>query len=172
MSDAGADRDLTLIIVRHSQAEDPAAFAATGAPDCERPLTPQGVKRMKRAARRMAEWLDGVDRILTSPCTRAEHTARILADELGRARVESFAELTPGAEPEALSRWLEGEVGSGCVVLVGHEPDLSHLIAWLCGAVSVEMKKGAACALHFDGPPAKGSGTLIWLLPQSLLRNL
>lgn len=167
-------RGLTLIVVRHAQAEDPETFAESGSPDCDRPLTAQGVKRMKRAARGLREVLDGVDRIFCSPCARAEHTARILAGELEHGTVERTEQLAPGAEPEALARWLDGLSAKGRVMLVGHEPDLSRLIAWLCagsGQSLVEMKKGAACAVRLDGPPARGRGTIVWLITQGQLRK-
>jgi phosphohistidine phosphatase len=175
MSDSGTMDDLTLILVRHAQAEDPDAFAVTGSPDCDRPLTSQGVKRMKRAARGLREVLDGVDRILTSPCARAEQTARIVAQALDHGSVERAAELAPGAEPDALTRWLAHMPPGATVMLVGHEPDLSRLVGWLCaggGASPVEMKKGAACALRFEGTPAKGKGTIVWLLSQGQLRKI
>jgi phosphohistidine phosphatase len=175
MSGEETPRDLTLILVRHSQAEDPGTFAGTGSPDCDRPLTSQGVKRMKRAARGMRELIDGVDRILTSPCTRAEQTARILARELDHGTVERAAELAPGGDPAELTQWLAHTLSGGVVMLVGHEPDLSRLIAWLCAdsATSlVEIKKGAACAVYFAGTPGKGRGTILWLMPQAQLRKL
>jgi phosphohistidine phosphatase len=166
---------LTLVIVRHSQAEDPVRFARTGAPDCERPLTAQGVKRMNRAAKGLRQLLGSVDRVLSSPCARAEHTARILARALDDANVEKADPLAPGADPAVLTDWLAGELPAGVAVLVGHEPDLSRLVSFLCAGRKtplVEMKKGAACAVRFDGLPAKGQGTILWLMNQAQLRKL
>lgn len=175
MSDNDNIPGLTLIVVRHSQAEDAVRFAETGRPDCERPLTEQGVKRMTRAAKGLRKLLGGVDRVLTSPCERAEHTARILARALDDGAVEALEVLAPGAEPEAVAQALTGASVHGVVLMVGHEPDLSRLIAWLCTGRKtpmVEMKKGAACALHFDGAVDKGRGTILWLMNQAQLRKL
>ncbi|ACL73546.1 putative phosphohistidine phosphatase, SixA [Thioalkalivibrio sulfidiphilus HL-EbGr7] len=166
---------LTLIIVRHSQAEDAERFAQTGRPDCERPLTEQGIKRMNRAAKGLRKLLGGADRVLTSPCARAEHTARILARALDDGAVESIEVLAPGAEPETVAQALTDASVQGVVLLVGHEPDLSRLIAWLCTGRKtpmVDMKKGAACAVHFDAAVDKGRGTILWLMTQAQLRKL
>lgn len=166
---------LTLIIVRHSQAEDPEVFARTGLPDCERPLTSQGVKRMKRAGEGLGRIVDRVDRIFSSPCSRAEHTARIVARTLGHASVETTQALAPGASPEAVTRWMNDAGAQGVVMLVGHEPDLSRLVSWLCAdrmEPLVEMKKGAVCAVHFEAKPARGTGVILWLMNQGQLRKL
>jgi len=162
---------LTLILVRHSQAED----AAPGVPDCERALTDQGIKRMNQAAKGLRKLLGSVDAIITSPCTRAHGTARILSRALDRAPVEVLPLLSPGVAPEDLVQWLATQPGQGVRMLVGHEPDLSRLVSWLCAGRKtpvIEMKKGAACALRFDGPVGKARGMILWLINQAQLRKL
>ncbi|MFN2349738.1 MAG: histidine phosphatase family protein [Thioalkalivibrio sp.] len=171
MSSADLSAGLTLILVRHSQAED----ATLGVPDCERALTDQGIKRMNQAARGLRKLLGGVDAIITSPCTRAHGTARILSRALDRAPVEVLALLSPGATPEDLVQWLATQPTEGVRMLVGHEPDLSRLASWLCAGrktPQIEMKKGAACALRFDGPVSKARGMILWLMNQAQLRKL
>jgi phosphohistidine phosphatase len=59
------------------------------------------------------------------------------------------------------------------VALVGHEPDLSHLLARLVGGVAERLafKKGGAALVEIDAA-APSSGRLIWFLPPRLLRRL
>jgi phosphohistidine phosphatase len=60
------------------------------------------------------------------------------------------------------------------VLCVGHEPHLGELAAWLTTGERdsyMDLKKGGACLIDFDGPPRKGSGLLRWLLgPKELAR--
>ncbi|MGH7321358.1 MAG: phosphohistidine phosphatase SixA, partial [Candidatus Rokuibacteriota bacterium] len=60
------------------------------------------------------------------------------------------------------------------VVLVGHEPDLSALLARLLGNPESErlsFRKGGAALVDLAGPPAAG-GRLIWFLPPRVLRSM
>ena len=51
------------------------------------------------------------------------------------------------------------------VVLVGHDPDFTHLVSWLVGA-SVTMRKGALARVDLaDRTVSAGRGSLRWLLP-------
>jgi phosphohistidine phosphatase SixA len=69
---------------------------------------------------------------------------------------------------------LADAAGSHLVVAVGHEPDLSELVAWAVGASSsagVELKKASACRVSLPGA-GEPCGQLHWLLPPRLLRCL
>ena len=50
-------------------------------------------------------------------------------------------------------------------MLVGHDPDLSDLLAELTGAVAIPMRKGALARIDLPGKPGTGEGILRWLLP-------
>jgi phosphohistidine phosphatase SixA len=56
------------------------------------------------------------------------------------------------------------------VVLVGHDPDFSDLLATLCGA-DIPMRKGALARIEADLPLEPGTGVLRWLVPPDLLRG-
>ena len=63
-----------------------------------------------------------------------------------------------------------GETG---LVLVGHEPDLGVLAGMMIGAGrTLPLKKAGACAIEFMGPPAAGTGQLLWYVPPRILRRL
>ncbi len=64
------------------------------------------------------------------------------------------------------------------VALVGHRPGLHELVSYLltgdeideaCGT-RVQIKKGGAVYLSFDGSPEPGAGSLEWLLTPKALR--
>ena len=168
---------MNLLVVRHAIAEDRDAFARSGGDDSRRPLTKEGRRKMERGARGLCRVVPAIELLATSPFTRAEQTARIVADAYGRLEPRRVNELTPDAKPGAFLRWLRSLGAVGTVAVVGHEPHLSHLVTWLLaarGPAFIELKKGAACLLRFDGAgaPSAGSATLLWALTPGQLRQL
>jgi len=170
---------MQVIFFRHGIAEEREAFARAGAPDTERPLTDKGRRRTRRAAAGMLRELAAADVIATSPLTRARQTADILAEacETERLRPErvTLDALEPGGDPETVCRWLAGRGANETVVLVGHEPDLSGLMAWFTTGDAdgfAVFKKAGACLVEFASRPGRGDGELVWLLPPAVMRRL
>jgi phosphohistidine phosphatase SixA len=59
------------------------------------------------------------------------------------------------------------------VALVGHEPDLGELAAYLIGAGrALTFKKGSVCRIDVGSLSARRAGSLIWFVPPGLLRQL
>ena len=56
------------------------------------------------------------------------------------------------------------------VVIVGHDPDFSELVATLSGAPEVPMRKGAHVRIDARRPLEPGGGILRWLIPPDLLK--
>ena len=138
-----------------------------------RPLTPKGVARMRREAAGMRALGVRPDAIVSSPLVRAMQTAEIARDALGAALSVSEA-LTPGAHPALLLAELAATRGDGeAVMVVGHEPHLSRLVAFaLTGGAEdglVRLKKGGLCRLRLDGD---GGGQLLWALTPGQVRAL
>jgi phosphohistidine phosphatase len=164
-----------LLVVRHALAKDKAAFARTGASDAERPLTRRGRRGFEKGARGIARLAGRVHVLATSPFVRADQTAALLAPALGLDRVVRRAELEPGAPPRALLAWLGEQRRTATVAIVGHEPDLSRLVALLAAgraSDAVALEKGGACLLSLEGAVAPGRATLRWLLTAKQLRKL
>ncbi len=161
---------MELYIVRHGPAEPHGE-----GPDAERALTPKGAARMARIARGLRALKCRPDGVLTSPLRRAEETARILAEALcPDAPLVMCEHLAPGGSVPKLIEELAG-LAEESVMVVGHNPDLPRLAARLLfvrGKADIVMKKGAACRISFDGPPALGAGRLEWLLLPAQLRAL
>lgn len=170
---------MKLLLVRHAPAGDPAAYAASGMDDRERPLTPEGKRKMRRAARGLARLIPSLDLLASSPLVRAVQTADILASCYRRLDVTPTDELVPGRPPDRVLRWLSTLPIEGVVAAVGHEPDLSRLAAFLLTgqtAPFLEFKKGGAALLDLaPGSPPGGRGggaRLEWLLAPGQLRRL
>ena len=161
---------MELLIVRHAHAGSREEFAATGQPDELRPLSKTGVHDIKDVARGLRRIVPTVDSVVSSPLVRARQTADIVADEYRTTVVESDA-LRPDAELGRFVEWARRETKGNVVAVVGHEPHLSGLIAYLIGDsgdARIDLKKSGACLLKFGGQLERGAGTLRWLLTPSI----
>jgi len=159
-----------LLIVRHAIAEEQA-----GGEDAARRLTPEGRRRMRRSARGLAELVGEVEAIATSPLLRAAETAELLREALGGPPPVEVAALRPGARPEALLPWLREHQARATVAVVGHEPHLSALAAWLVTGRAVPLfplRKGGACLVALERAAGAGAGSLRWLATAGMLRRL
>lgn len=164
-----------LVLVRHSQAGDAAEFSATGQGDHLRPLTEEGISRMRRAARGLHRLVEGPVSIVTSPHVRAAQTAQILKEVFPGTEIVSTPTLIPEADPRSFPEWLQEQPARSTLLVVGHEPHLSRLAGWLLAGEQrslVRMKKGGACCLDVTRGRQPGQAMLQWLLTQGQLRKL
>jgi len=165
-----------LLVMRHGVAEESESFAATGEDDSLRPLTKEGRWKLKQVTKGLRHLLPSIDVIATSPFTRALQTAEILADAYGDATIEHLDALTPAGMPRKFMTWLRQHDPNDRVAAVGHDPHLTSLVSWLVTGEAVEgrieLRKGGACLLQFDGLPQMGRATLVWSLPPAILRRL
>jgi len=127
---------MELILWRHAEAEP-------GEPDLGRALTGKGEKQ----ARRMAEWLHAhlpeSARILASPATRAQQTAKALA-EVGHRRFRTIDAIAPGASAADVLAAADWPNARHAVVIVGHQPTLGWVVSELLtgSAQGWSVKKG------------------------------
>lgn len=163
----------TVLVVRHAEAEEAAEASRAGRSEGERRLTKGGAHLMKQGARGLATLVDAPALILSSPLARAVETAGLLAEVFPEAKLQKHARLAPGFDHATLLHWASGQEGT--VVLVGHEPDLSH---WIGYAVSgtprslARMKKGSVCRLDMPSPAHAGEAEIVWLLTLKQLAAL
>ena len=167
---------MDVLILRHAIAEDRLIFAASEANDDLRPLTGRGRRRMERGALGIRRLLPRIDTIGASPLVRAQETAAILARTYqNAAELIELPTLAPGVDPGETSRWLGTQPPGAVIALVGHEPDLSSLLAWLTTGRTepfTHLRKAGAALVHFDSEPEAGTGSLEWLLTAKQLRLL
>jgi phosphohistidine phosphatase len=158
---------MKLYVIRHAIALD----AAEGMRDEERPLTDEGRERFADGVRGLERLDVRFDLVLHSPLLRAAETAELLVpllDDDGGTLVT--AELAQAPTPALLELLTAAEVA-----VVGHEPWLSELIAWLVTqrrelATGFELKKGAVAVL--EGEPRPGGMALLAFYPPGALREL
>jgi phosphohistidine phosphatase len=161
---------MKLYILRHAIA---AKRGSRFYPGDDRPLTNEGIRKMKRAEEALRRVVDRPGAILTSPLKRAYQTAEIAAAALGcLKRIDVFTELLPGARPEEIAKIIFKYKEPGSVMIVGHEPDLSRFIAYLLGSrcEGFRLKKGGLCRIDVSpGGKLSGKGALEWYLTPKLL---
>jgi phosphohistidine phosphatase len=164
---------MNLLIVRHAIAFD--RDRNRWRDDAERPLSPAGMRRARKAAAGLEKLTHRPERLFTSPLVRARQTARILTEVAGWPAAEETAALSPG-EPALAVLELLGKERSKLTAVVGHQPDLGHLLGACLlgggGAFPIEMKKNAVACVSFNGRPRPGHAALVWLATPKMLRAL
>ena len=158
---------MLLHLLRHADAGDPVRWDG---PDAARPLSDKG----RSQAKRLGSFLSGIkftgEPFITSPKVRAAQTAEGVARRI-EAKVVVDDRLAGGLTLETIEEILKDAGDPERPVLVGHDPDFSELVAVLCGAAGVSMRKGALARIEVDRPLRAGSGTLRWLLPPDVLKS-
>ena len=160
----------TLYIVRHAIAEERGPEYPD---DTKRPLTRRGRVRMRRAVEGFRALRPGVELILTSPLVRAIHTAEILSSGLDDVSIESLPALAPDHSPRQVAEALAHASKANVMALVGHEPGLGRLAAWLIGSRRpIPFRKGGIARIDVKTIPPAQDGTLIWHATPKLLRSI
>ncbi len=158
---------MNLFLLRHGIAVEPDTPGYEK--DADRPLTPEGERKLGQIAEAMEALELSFDLILSSPYVRARQTAEIVATALkARKALELSDSLTPGGSAKKLVELLNRlQPSPESVLLVGHEPHLSGLISLLVSgdtASAVVMKKGGLCKLSTDSLKHGRCAALEWLL--------
>jgi phosphohistidine phosphatase len=146
-----------LILVRHGAA---AARAESGG-DLERPLTAEGRQAIKALAQRLSAH-GPPDAILRSPARRTAETLEVLVRALSWTVPPVIDDrLYPGDSPALLRCLHELDPALERVLVVGHNPDIAELAAYLGGGSAPrEFRPGAAAVFETAEPWSKlGSRT-------------
>jgi phosphohistidine phosphatase len=156
---------MELFLIRHAIA----APRSPMLPDAERPLTRQGRERFVQAVAGLQRLGIRLRQVHHSPWLRAAETAALLTPVLKGDLLPTRALACP---PEAA---LLHEIEATPAALVGHEPWMRDLLAWLvtgsptAGAMFAFKKGGVA---WLEGPLRPGSMVLRAYLPPKVLRVL
>jgi len=162
----------SLYIVRHAIA---AERSDKWPDDAERPLTHEGAGRWRYGVRGLSALRLDIEVVLTSPLVRAASTAEILVKGLdAKPQLVTLPVLAPGSSPSRIAEALAPYHKARGVAVVGHEPGMGELAAWLIGARNpLPFKKGGVCRINFtEWPPAAKQGTLAWFATPKMLRSL
>ena len=163
---------MNLYIMRHAEAEDQAESGR----DDARALTVRGRERTRDAAAGFRALGLRFDAILTSPLLRAVETAQAIADEYSNnPSPQVLPALSTDVSPREALAALASIALNGSLLAVGHEPQLSRLVALLLtsgGNLAIRFKKGACVALDIPKAVAPGAAELRWMLTQRQLRKL
>lgn len=160
---------LELYLIRHGVA---AERGDEYPDDSKRPLTHEGIARLRREARALNALGVELNHIIASPLVRTKQTAEVLAQHMtSKPSVSTSDALAPAGTPAAVLHELARHMRKASVALVGHEPNIGELAARLIGSrVPLEFKKGAVCRIDFEVFPPKGTGHLRWFLTPRVLR--
>ena len=159
--------DKTLYFLRHATAE----LRQVGLADQPRQLIDKGVRQAEKVAAMLLRQQLVPELVLCSPYPRAVQTAQIVCDHAALPAMEQQDWLAIDTPTEiALNALLQRlPTFPTQTLLVGHEPDLSHLIGQLLGtsAASLRIKKASLCCLTFNSE--RRQAQLQWLLPVGLM---
>lgn len=160
-----------LYLIRHGVAE---ARGEAWPDDTKRPLTADGMSRLRKQARGLARLGVVLDVVLTSPLVRTRQTAEIVAAAFDpRAALVNIESLAPDGSYAAVMGDLEKHAKKARIGVVGHEPAIGELAARLIGTRHpIAFKKGAVCRIDLDTIPTSGPGELRWLLTPRVLRAI
>jgi len=146
-----------LWLLRHADAEPHGTR-----PDAERRLTARGRGQADAVGAALRELGVSFAAVLFSPKLRARETAEAAAAQLSEGQSPPLELHDPLAASFRAEQALDAIAGSGSegpVLLVGHEPDLSSVVAELTGA-RIDLKKAGLAVVRLGG----GGGELVLLL--------
>jgi phosphohistidine phosphatase len=160
---------MELYVLRHGEAEP----RGPNTDEADRALTRRGKRDVQAVLRAVRKARLGPQLILTSPLRRARETAAVASAVFPEASVVATDRLKPSASSSAVWKEACADASISRVLLVGHEPQLSHLIAFLLDApVSVDFKKGALLRIDCAGRLGRPQGVLKWFLTPRVVRSL
>jgi phosphohistidine phosphatase len=152
-----------LWLLRHAEAEPHGTRQ-----DAERRLTERGERQARAAGIALERIGVEFEAVLFSPKVRARQTAELAAEAWSpqqRKRLREHAPLASGFDARQGLEALEGIAANACVLLVGHEPDLSRIAGDLTGA-RLDLKKGGVAAVRLDGA---GGELVVLMRPRELV---
>ncbi len=137
----------TLFLVRHAKADPP----QQGLPDHDRALNERGRRDAPEMGRRLAQRGLRPDLVIASTAARARSTAQLLAAELGIAAdaIREDQRLYASAAGKLLYIIQEQEDDRHCLMLVGHNPEMSELAQHFSRQLP-EMPTAAVARIDFD----------------------
>jgi phosphohistidine phosphatase len=145
-----------LILLRHGKAETDAPSGR----DFDRPLTGRGGRDATVVARALAEAGISPDLVLVSPAARALQTWEAMAAVFPKVDVEQVPDLYETTPADILALAKSSGAEAATVMVVGHNPGLGQLAAWL----AQDTPPGEARTRILDGFPT-GAAAVVGFAP-------
>lgn len=159
---------MRLYFLRHGDAE---LGGATN--DSDRELTSEGIAEAECVANAVRLLKLSFTGLLSSPLDRAKQTAAIVAGQHPAIKLRIFEHLTPTSDPEKLFHELRSFPRDSRILLVSHEPFISHCIATLTSGGTqpkISVKKASLACVEVGSPIQRGAGILLWLLTNEQMK--
>ena len=160
-----------LLVLRHAKSDWGASYGS----DRDRPLAPRGVEAAGIMGRFISEIGISPDLVLSSPAERARTTAGLAASSGSwAAPVEIREGFYGGGGDAVLAALREVPSVAETIVVVGHEPVWSGLVAGLTGGGRVRFPTAALACLDFESDWTAldwGRMELRWLVTPKLLKR-
>jgi len=162
---------MEIYFLRHASAGKPKLNPKA---DERRPLDKLGIQQCHIVGRALAALKPDLDLIITSPLTRAQQTAAIVAGEVDQAdKLVSDDALRPEAAYEEFEQLLARHKNKNAIMVVGHNPSqtgfLNRLVMGEDSSAPVELKKGAIAKVEKDG---SSPAVLKWCMPPKVVRAI
>ena len=138
----------TLFIVRHAKS----SWDLEGVSDIDRPLKLRGIRAAYEMARRIKIDLKTPELLISSPATRALHTA-IIFQRVFEKKFKHFKidERLYGTGVGAIKRLISEQPGEiKKLMIFGHNPDFSDLATMLSGNSFIELPTCGICRIDFE----------------------
>lgn len=160
---------MRVLFIRHAPAVERDEFMGN---DMDRPLLPQSMRKSQKVFRRYKEIYKDLDLIVTSEALRSKQTAEILSKVFDETKVITTDIINPGCDHEKFKSLLSSiDPKVETLALVGHEPDISHIVGKCVtggGIVYLKVKKLGLVEMEI-GIDAKGE-LLGFISPRHLKR--
>ncbi len=159
---------MELYLFRHGIAED----GKPGNSDADRELTDEGRKKVAEVVKAARKAGVAPSLILSSPYKRAAETAALAATGFDyKTGVLQTDTLVPHGSPEKVWGELRAHKDETAILLAGHEPLMSHLVAYLLAspALRIEIKKAAMVRIDISAMGLVPHGTLRWMIYPKLI---
>ena len=159
---------MRLYFLRHGDAE-----LGGSVNDSDRDLTLEGVEEVECAARSVRAMKLTFTSILSSPLDRARQSAAIVAKQYPAVQPQVFEQITPTSDPQNLFHELHSYPRDSRILLVSHEPFISHCIATLISGSNqprISIKKASLACVEVGSPIQRGAGILLWLITSEQMK--
>lgn len=149
----------TLIILRHGKAAPHDAYPT----DHARPLIGRGHAEAEFIGHHLKVHGPRPRWVIASPVLRALTTGQIVARHL-EVPIRTDSCLSTDTTTSPIMAMLEKELTSGCILIAGHNPTLSELVAELLRNDQPgrsDLHTGEAAIVRFNGPISAGTAEIV-----------